>query len=193
MLSNRGVTLIELIVVVSVIGILVVALGFSFQGWMGSYKVESQIKEMYVDLMNARARAMQKNRVHFVRLNNSNSYSIYEDDSDGTAKVPDGDGTLQTGTGASADTQLGGFPKTVEYNINWNNSAVGAPVNLTFNTRGIATTLGSISIFVDRDGNGEKDFEPDYDCIVIASTRINTGKLDDKGTTSRGDDECNAK
>jgi len=46
---------------------------------------------------------------------------------------------------------------------------------------------------VDRNSDGKKDFEPDYDCIVIASTRINTGKLDDKGTTSRGDDECNAK
>ena len=193
MKNKNGVTLIELIVVVSVIGILVIALGFSFQGWMGKYRVESQIKEMYVDLMNARARAMERNRCHFVRLNNSNSYSIYEDDSDGANKVPDGDGTLQTGTGSSADTQLPTYPKTVEYNLDWNNSAVAAPINLTFNTKGIATTLGTISIFVDRNSDGKKDFEPDYDCIVIASTRINTGKLDDKGTTSRGDDECNAK
>jgi len=193
MKNKNGVTLIELIVVVSVIGILVIALGFSFQGWMGKYRVESQIKEMYVDLMNARARAMERNRIHFVRLNNSNSYSIYEDDSDGANKVPDGDGTLQTGTGSSADTQLPTYPKTVEYNLDWNNSAVAAPINLTFNTKGIATTLGTISIFVDRNSDGKKDFEPDYDCIVIASTRINTGKLDDKGTTSRGDDECNAK
>jgi len=192
-MKNKGITLIELIVVVSVIGILVIALGFSFQGWMGKYRVESQIKEMYVDLMNARARAMERNRIHFVRLNNSNSYSIYEDDSDGANKVPDGDGTLQTGTGSSADTQLPTYPKTVEYNLDWNNSAVAAPINLTFNTNGIATTLGTISIFVDRNSDGKKDFEPDYDCIVIASTRINTGKLDDKGTTSRGDDECNAK
>jgi prepilin-type N-terminal cleavage/methylation domain-containing protein len=192
-MNNKGITLIELIIVISVIGVLVIALGFSFQGWMGSYKVESQIKEIYVDLMNARARAMQRNRSHFVSFNNSTSYSIYEDDSDGTNKVPDGDGVLQTGTGPTADTQLGGFPKTVQYNLDWNNSAITTPINLTFNTRGIATILGSISIFVDRDGDGKKDFEPDYDCIVIASTRINMGKLDDKGTPSRADDECVAK
>lgn len=192
-MKEKGITLIELIIVISIIGILAVALGFSFQGWMGSYKVESQIKEMYVDLMNARARAMQRNRAHFVSLNNSTSYSIYEDDSDGTNKVPDGDGTLQTGTGSGADTQLPGFPKTVEYANDWANSAITTPRNLTFNTKGLATTLGTISIFVDRDGNGKKDFEPDYDCIVISTTRINTGKLNDKGTTSRADDECVAK
>lgn len=192
-MNNRGITLIELIIVISIIGILAVALGFSFQGWMGGYKVERQTKEMYVDLMNTRARAMQRNRLHFVRFNNSTSYSIYEDDSDGTNKVPDGDGALQTGTGPTADTQLGGFPKTVQYNLDWNNSAVTAPTNLTFNTRGIAATLGSISIFVDRDGDGKKDFEPDYDCIVISATRINTGKLNDKGTPSRADDDCEAK
>lgn len=188
-MKDRGITLIELIIVISIIGILLIALGFSFEGWMGGYRVESQIKQMYVDLMNARARAMERNRVHFVRINNSTSYSIYEDDSNGSSAVPDGDGILQIGT----DTQLPTYPKTVEYNLDWNNSIVGSPVNLTFNTRGIMTTLGSLSIFVDRDGDGRKDVDADYDCIVIASTRINMGKLNDKGTTSRSDDECEAK
>jgi prepilin-type N-terminal cleavage/methylation domain-containing protein len=181
-IKNQGITLIELIIVISIIGILAVALGFEFTGWMGGYRVESQMKEMYVDLMNARARAMQRNRVHFVRLLNATSYTIYEDDSDGTSKVPDGDGTLQTGTGSGADTRI--LPpltspeaaKPVEYNLRWNSSDISTPVNLTFNTKGLATTLGTISVFVDRDGDGERDFEPDYDCIVIASTRINMGK-----------------
>jgi len=192
-IKNQGITLIELIIVISIIGILAVALGFEFSGWMGGYRVESQTKEMYVDLMNARARAMQRNRTHFVRLNDSTSYSIYEDDSDGTNKVPDGDGTLQLGTGSSADTELPTFHRTVEYNLDWNNNAITSPIRLTFNTRGLATTLGSLSIFVDRDGDDKKDVDPDYDCIVISATRINMGNLNDKGTTSRADDECIAK
>ena len=33
---------------------------------MGKYRVESQIKEMYIDLMNTRANAMSRTRVHFL-------------------------------------------------------------------------------------------------------------------------------
>ncbi len=84
-MKEDGVTLIELIVVVSVIGILVVALGFTFQGWMGRYKVESQMKEMYIDLMNARARAMQRNRMSFCGLylrHSLRNIQYYEDTND---------------------------------------------------------------------------------------------------------------
>ncbi len=97
-MKNHGITLIELIIVISIIGILAVALGFEFTGWMGGYRVESQTKEMYVDLMNARARAMQRNRVHFVRLfiPPTQYTNMYDD----TNPAPDGDGTyLQTALG----------------------------------------------------------------------------------------------
>src|SRR3972149_4189981 len=68
MMSSKGFTLIELIIVISIIGILAIALGISFQGWIGRYKIESEVKEMYVDLMNAKTRAMSRNRTHFVTL-----------------------------------------------------------------------------------------------------------------------------
>ncbi len=175
-MKNKGMTLIELLVVITIAGILVVALGFSFQGWQGRYKVESQIKDIYNDLMDARINAMQKNRVHFLSLDSANQYTIYED----TNPAPDGDGTLQTGQ----DVTLPTFPKTIEYDLNWN-GAVPSGNLIDFNTRGItepqATPLGgTICIFTDFDGDGTSDSNPDYDCIVISRTRINMGKIGDQ-------------
>jgi len=129
--------------------------GFEFRDRMNKRKVERQIKEMYTDLINARARAIDRNRMHF-DVGSSISYTIYED----TNPVPDGDGQFQ----ASLDTPLPNYPKTVEYLINW----TGAGNRLNFDKRGVISPLGSIYLtpYVDAD----------YDCISVTSMRMNLGK-----------------
>lgn len=163
--DEGGMTLVELLIVLAIITILAVTLGFEFSGWVGNYKVESQIKQIHADLMYARARAMEKNRIHFF-IPSSASYTIYEDDSDGSAKVPDGDGNLQTGSGAGSDTQLTGFPKTVQYALTWDRTG-----NVKFDRTGLVSPSGTISVPHDSSMN------PDYDCIVLDQTRINMGQL----------------
>jgi prepilin-type N-terminal cleavage/methylation domain-containing protein len=149
-IAAEGTTLIELLVVLTIMGILVFLLGFSFQDWTGNYKVESQAKEMYVDLMNARARAMQRNRCHFVVVT-ANNYQIFEDANE--------DCVYNAG-----DTALTAFtsPKTLTYTSNWTGT-------VTMDTRGMVNQNDTIRF----DNLGKN---PDYDCITIYSTRINMGK-----------------
>jgi len=153
-MNNRGITLIELIIVISIIGILLIALGFSFEGWMGGYRVESQTKEMYVDLMNARARAMERNRLHVVDFPSTTQYRIREDTDEDN--VP--------------DTILQSFPKTVQYMLNCNGSGILA-TTFSFDTRGIVSPDRTLWF------TSPANVNPDYDCIVLFATRINMGKM----------------
>ena len=110
MVRERGVTLVELLVVISIIGILVIALGFSYVGWQGAYKVEKATKDIYADLMDARGRAITRGLTYFADFNTpappagQGRYRIIEDVNE---------------NGVNDDAPLPSFPKTIEYVINW--------------------------------------------------------------------------
>ncbi|MCE5225603.1 MAG: prepilin-type N-terminal cleavage/methylation domain-containing protein [Porphyromonadaceae bacterium] len=166
MKGTKGITLVELLVVIAIIGILVIALGFSFQGWIGRYRVESTIKQIYADLMTARARAMTQHRTHFAVINTAvipNTYSIFED----TNPAPDGNDNREAG-----DALLPSYPKQLfNDNITW----VGG--DITFGKNGTITSPNALGdtmcIFT--------TLAPDYDCIIISRTRINLGRIINQG------------
>jgi len=147
-MTNRGFTLVELLIVITIISVLAIALGFSYVGWQGAYKVEQTTKDIYTDLMDARTRAMTRSRTYFAVIN-ADSYSIIEDANNNTL---------------NDDAALPTFPKRVEYALNENINGN----TITFNTRGITTNLGSIWLTT--------TVAADYDCIVIANMRINLGQ-----------------
>lgn len=164
-LDAKGVTLIELIIVVSIIAILIVALGFSFQGWMAGYRIESQVKEMHVDLMNARTNALQRNRAHFVIVA-TNNYQIFEDTNENGAY------------NAGVDAGMVRFtnPKTLGTASLWAGT-------VTMNTRGLVDPNNTIRFNIGTN-------TPDYDCIVLFDTRINIGLWGDCDNNGGTPDEC---
>lgn len=156
-MRDDGVTLVELLVVVSIIGILTIALGFSFEGWMDNYRLESQTKSLYSDLMDARTKAMTRNRVNFVVLD-ADDYQIYEDTNDNNA--------LNIGAG---DTALWATAKRYGYNYEIINlGADPLPQTITIDTRGLMSPQRTFRI------NNSRN--PDYDCIAIKQARIRMGK-----------------
>lgn len=159
--NKRGLTLIELVTVVAVIGFLLASLGFSFQGWLAKYKVEDETKRFYSDLMDARARAMQKKRVTFVDLA-TNRYRTFED----TNPPPDGDGTLNAGDRLVADSETtwrGGLPYAID------NPTLGGVTQIHFDKEGLANVPATIWL--------TSSFSPDFDCITITTTRIRMGSF----------------
>jgi Tfp pilus assembly protein FimT len=165
-MRNAGITLVEIMVIVSIISILIIAFGFSFEGWMGNYRIESQIKELYSDLMEARTRAMTRNMVHFTVLN-TDSYQIYEDTNNSYGDAPD-----------AGDQAIWTSPKTLEYEYQLKMISAGVfPLQLTFDTRGlISNATAAISFRIDN------TLSPDFDCLIIDEARIRIGKTNITGT-----------
>ncbi len=166
--KEAGITLTELLVVTSIIAILVIAFGFSYQGWMGKYRVESQIKEIYADLMDARSRAITRNHWYFVLLN-TNKYQATEDTDDSLGTAPN-----------SGDTTIWSSEKTFQHGYQFTMvSAETLPLMLIFDTRGLLSYVigGNVTpITTPIVARIDSTYEPDYDCLILDRSRIRMGK-----------------
>jgi len=156
---RRGFTLVEILITIAILGILLVLAVGNFGGMNEKYKVEAETKQLYADLMDARGRAMQRNRMSFVQVN-AGDYKTYED----TSPAPDGDRALQ-----GTDTLI--TNARVSHDIVTGNIAV--PLSFNFNRNGIASATGFIRF--------TSAAQPDYDCIWIRATRIKMGQYDATG------------
>lgn len=161
-MKNGGFSILELIVVIAIIGIVATIAGISAKGWLDKYQVESQMKQMLVDLMNARASAMQKNRMYFVKLAGT-QYTVYEDTSPG----PDGNGSLE-----EADDTL-----IVRKNLSAIYGITFPADEIDFDSRGLVSRglVGAQQQAVIR-VNGS--FGASSDCIVVTTTRTKLGGWD---------------
>jgi prepilin-type N-terminal cleavage/methylation domain-containing protein len=153
--ARGGFTLMEILIVIAIVGLLIMIAVGNFGGLNEKYKVEAETKQLYADLMDARGRAMQRNRSFFVRITPTR-YATYED----TNTAPDGNGVWDN----TADTKVADV--TVAHTIT--TVLAGGGSNFEFNRNGIANDNGTISF--------TSTSKPDYDCITIKPTRIKMGQ-----------------
>jgi Tfp pilus assembly protein FimT len=147
---------VEIMIAIAIVGILVVLAVGDFGGMNEKYKVEAETKQLYADMMDARGRAMQRNRWYFVQITPTGyGYVTYED-----RPLPDGDGVFDN----TADALVTGA--TVRHAINTVLASGGS--NFGFNRNGIANDNGTLR-FV-------SNAQPDYNCITILPTRIKMGQ-----------------
>jgi prepilin-type N-terminal cleavage/methylation domain-containing protein len=154
----RGVTFMELMVVIAISGILMGIAGFSMQGLRERYYMEDQVGQMCSDLMNARVRAFENNRTYFVTVTNS-GYQITEDTNDSEGTMPD-----------PGDKALWSAPKQFKFPSQWNGTIIMEAKGLISRYTGPLVTNAAFAIRFDTAG-----IKPEYDCISIGPVRISAG------------------
>jgi prepilin-type N-terminal cleavage/methylation domain-containing protein len=158
--GRRGFTLVEIMIAVAILGILVVLAVSTFKELNEKYRIEGETKQLYADLMDVRARAMQRNRFTFVQMR-GDGYATFED----CNPEPDGNCNFENGLDNQV-TRVTVSPHTIVTTL------AGSTDNLAFNRNGIATDTGTIQII-----SPLTTVKPDYDCITIGATRIKMGAM----------------
>lgn len=153
--ARGGFTLVEIIIALAIVGILLVMAVSTFRELNEKYRVEAETKQLYADLMDARGRAMQRNRMFFVRFT-SGGYTTYED----TNTPPDGNGSFDSASDNVVASVTGTHAITTALS--------GGATTFAFDRSGIASTTGNIRF--------SWTAQPDYDCVTIGQTRIKMGQ-----------------
>lgn len=160
-MGSGGFTLVEILIAVAIFGFLAMMAVSSFRGLDEKYKVESETKQFFGDLMDVRGRAMQRDRFYHVAIT-TNGYATFED----AAPAPEGDGNPANGANNPV------VNVTVKHDI-----LTGGMDNITFNRNGIPNVTGNIRFLSSAGTN------PDYDCIWIRATRIKMGQFNEGTNT----------
>lgn len=155
----KGITLLELMVVIAISGILMGIAGFTVQGFRERYDAEGQIRQLHVDLMNARVRALQENKAFFVTVTSS-GYQITEDTNESGGTAPD-----------DGDTQLWPAPKQFKFHSRWNGTVIMDRKGIVSKSTGPLLTNAALAIRFETAG-----IDPEYDCVSVGPTRIRAGK-----------------
>lgn len=156
--TNRGFSLIELLILIAIIGILAGMSTIAFNTWVVKYNVESQTRAIFLALNEARTNAFTRKQVYGIVFKPSSydmkSYTAESEYVDDTAA--NANGTLVSRVNLTYGLTLAGADIT-------NRSVI-------FDTSGF--TNNWFTIFVTPTNSSAA-----LNCIVISSARANMGRI----------------
>lgn len=182
MKDNRGFSLIETLLVISLIAILAGIAAPYLGGLVKKNRIENYTKRIYSDLMNTRIMAVDRNMAHFVvfAFTSPPQYTVVADTNlDGQYGANDTT-VLQRSTcdirpfSYSNLNTTNPVPKdvtiTVNITANQTSTVAFAANQLSFNGRGVAGQTGTICVTA-------ANIKPSVNCINVNYTQIRLGVL----------------
>jgi len=126
MKTNRGFTLIEIMVAIAIVAILATIAVPNMVGWRTKQRLAAAVSDVHDAIKAARSSAIKNNTTVVIQFQLPNRFTVFADD--------DGDGSQDSGE----RTILSG---SFQNDINMNTSFPGH--RLTFNGRGLTTAVGA--------------------------------------------------
>ena len=152
--SNRGITLIEILVVIAITAIVLAIAIPNFSKYVKKHGVEKEITEIYGDLVEQRFKSMSTGVPHGIRFDSATQYTLFEFDDKNYNMVFDGVGEEKN------SVQKSGLKFDLE-----KKGSGGFPFAVLFDEMGVANNNFTIRI----------DSPARYNCITVSSTRIKMG------------------
>ena len=155
-MSNKGFSLVELLIIIALMGILLAFATLNFNAWQRKYNIDGQVKEMVADFAEARMTAIhRKSNVMIALDTNQYVFRVYTTNE-----------TVGRTTGSAV------FSKSLKYPIVKSG-------DIGFNSRGFTEDFvvgGSFqsnqTITVPSTG-----VNPAVDCLVVSTARVNIGRM----------------
>ena len=155
--NRRGFTLTEVVVILSILGIMTAISVPSYLSWLPKHKLQTSARQIYDDINLAKIRAVKDNTVAVITFTPGNdTYFVFLDDSISNGSYDAGETILRNNT-----TLENGVNMTAANTCGFNNrglrTTAQTQITLLTNPTGIimridVNTAGGISILMSKDG-----------------------------------------